>query len=95
MLAGNARIVGNDQVDVTEAFLAGAQQALAQCQAMGIRYAVLTEASPSCGSQLIYDGSFEGTTRRGQGVTTALLSQHGIQVFNPQQIDTLLSVLAA
>lgn len=95
VLAGKARIIGCDQVDVTAAFIEGAYRALAQCQALGIRHAVLTEASPSCGSQRIYDGTFQGQTRSGQGVTTALLSQAGIQVFNPQQIDYLLSVLVA
>lgn len=52
------RIANGDEV--TTAFVAGAQQALALAQAKGIRVAVLKEGSPSCGSAYTYDGSFSG-----------------------------------
>ena len=61
VIAGQARIKTDQQTDVTDYFISGAKQALALCQQHGIRIAVLTESSPSCGSKQIYDGSFTRT----------------------------------
>ncbi|MBL4798939.1 MAG: DUF523 domain-containing protein [Oleispira sp.] len=69
-------------VDVTHEFRAGAQVALARCQQQNIKMAVLTESSPSCGSSTIYNGQFSAKKIAGEGVTTALLRQNGIQVFS-------------
>jgi len=48
--------------------------------------AILKEGSPSCGSSLIYDGTFSGVKVNGQGVTTSLLRQHGISVISEKDI---------
>lgn len=53
-------------------------------QKYGVTEAVLKEKSPSCGSSLIYDGSFTGTLRPGVGVTAALLLRNGITVRDEQ-----------
>ena len=87
VLAGSARVQTRNGDDVTEYFIAGAELALDLCRQHAIRIAVLTERSPSCGSSLVYDGSFSRNTQPGSGVTSALLEQHGIAVFNQHQID--------
>jgi uncharacterized protein YbbK (DUF523 family) len=51
----------------------------------GIKTAVLRRRSPSCGCGSIYDGSFTSTLREGDGVTTALLKQHGISVISDDE----------
>lgn len=76
----------NDQ-DVTEEFLTGAQKALEVALKNNCRIAIMTESSPSCGSSTIYDGSFSGIKTDGIGVTTALLEQNGIRVFNQYQLN--------
>ena len=84
--------------DVTEAFEAGARQALALCLEHGIRVAVLQERSPSCGSSLRYDGTFSGVLVPGEGLTTALLRAGGITVFPGEgwaEADRLLDRLEA
>ena len=86
VLDGEADVVELGGGCVTEAFLAGASIALALCQKFSIDIAVLTEASPSCGSTVIYDGSFSGQRIAGAGVTTALLRRHGVQVFSQHDI---------
>lgn len=86
VLDGDARVIDDGGRDVTEYFVHGARQALEACSTQGIGVAVLKEESPSCGSSLIHDGSFSGTTVEGMGVTTALLTQHGIRVFNELQL---------
>ncbi|ALS67551.1 DUF523 domain-containing protein [Pandoraea apista] len=78
----HSRVIDNTGADVTEAFLEGAQRALALAQRYGIRIAVLKEGSPSCGSTSIYDGSFSGRQMAGEGVAAAWLRQHGIEVFS-------------
>ena len=87
VIAGLAQVKTRDGTDVTEAFLSGAQQALALCRQHDISVAVLTESSPSCGSGQIYDGNFSRSGIPGSGVTAALLQQNGIKVFNQYQLE--------
>ncbi|WP_108651645.1 DUF523 domain-containing protein [Dongshaea marina] len=89
------RIITREHDDYTQAFIQGALMALALCQQYGIRFAILTENSPSCGSGTIYDGSFCGNKVPGSGVTTALLIKHGVRVFNQYQLDQLQQLLSA
>ena len=85
VLDGLAEVVTRDGEAVTDAFVRGAEDALAAARAGNARLAILTERSPSCGSSRIYDGTFSGVTREGSGVTTALLEKHGIRVFSPSE----------
>jgi uncharacterized protein YbbK (DUF523 family) len=73
--------------DVTAFFLAGAERALGIAQAQHVTAAVLKDGSPSCGSQIIFDGTFSGRRRAGEGVTAALLRQNGIEVFSELEIS--------
>ncbi len=93
VLQGHASVVGDDGVDVTAEFVKGASNALSVCKQQGIRYAILAEGSPSCGSTQVYDGSFSGKKITGLGVTAALLEQQGIKVFNQHSIGKLAAEL--
>ncbi|ASS74468.1 hypothetical protein CIG75_05325 [Tumebacillus algifaecis] len=84
VLDGKAKVLTNQGVDVTDQFLKGAQQALKMAQLVGAQEAILKERSPSCGSALVYDGTFSGDKRPGDGVTSALLKRHGIAVFSEE-----------
>ena len=66
--------------DVTAFFKKGAEETLRICQLYGVTYALLKSRSPSCGCGEIYDGSFSGKTREGNGMTSELLLRHGIAV---------------
>jgi uncharacterized protein YbbK (DUF523 family) len=79
--------------NVTKEFNLGANKALTLCQQHNIRFAILKESSPSCGSALIYDGSFSNKKIAGQGVTTKLLTQAGIKVFSEDNLQQLVSLL--
>ncbi len=83
----NKRVTDCDHNDVSEAFLLGAQATLKLAIDNNCTVAIMTESSPSCGSSTIYDGSFTGTKIKGKGITTALLEQNGIRVFNQFQLD--------
>lgn len=80
VLVGRARAVNKHGVDVTDAFLGGAQETLRLCRMAGAQRAILKQNSPSCGCGAIYDGSFTGTLRAGDGITAALLRQNGIEI---------------
>jgi len=90
VLAGNARVLGAMQNDdVTFEFLKGAYETLKITENAGAKIAILKSGSPSCGRSLIYDGTFSGTKKMGNGVTTQLLLSKGIKVFTEQNLDEL------
>ena len=95
VLDGSARVITTEGEDVSAEFLSGARQALALVQQHDIRIAVLKANSPSCGNLLTYDGTFSGVKVSGEGVTAALLSRHGVRVFNESQLAEAASALAA
>ena len=78
VLNGRARVMDRQGRDVTAAFVQGAEKALAEMQKCGVTHAVLKGKSPSCGTAVIYDGSFKGTMRKGKGVFAELLERNGI-----------------
>ena len=84
VLCGKAKVVNKAGEDVTAQYVKGAEIVLELCKKYGVTEAVLKEKSPSCGSSLIYDGSFTGTLRPGVGVTAALLLRNGITVRDEQ-----------
>lgn len=87
------RVITCDNIDVTTQFNKGADQALRLCKHHDIRFALLKESSPSCGSTTIYDGSFTQKKIAGEGLTTQLLRQHGIQVFDESSIEELTQAI--
>jgi len=80
VLDGQARAVTADGRDVTKEYVRGAYAALSIAQMHGVSRAILKAKSPSCGSGLIYDGSFSGKLACGDGVTAALFKRNGIAV---------------
>ncbi|MBC2654237.1 DUF523 domain-containing protein [Pseudomonas sp. MSSRFD41] len=95
VLQGRAPVMSTAGEDVSAEFLCGARQALALVEKHGIRIAVLKANSPSCGNLWTYDGTFSGVKVPGEGVTAALLKQHGVQVFSELQLREAASALAA
>ena len=93
VLAGKAAVITTEGEDVTEAFVSGARQALALVERHGIRIAILKANSPSCGNRLTYDGSFWGVKVEGQGVTAALLTRAGVQVFSELELEEAAKAL--
>ena len=95
VLAQRARVMEISGGDVTDSYLLGAHMALETARRHGCRFALLTDGSPSCGSQFIYDGSFSGQTKPGSGVTAELLRRHGIEVFSDRQLAALIARVEA
>lgn len=75
------KVVSADGIDRTFEYEKGANEALRLCKLFDIKTAILKEKSPSCGSGLIYDGTFSRKLVEGDGVTAKLLKENGIRVF--------------
>ncbi len=86
VLAGRARILTPEGADVTDHFVSGARSALATARTHGVVIALLKESSPSCGLHEVYDGTFGGRKVPGEGVTAHLLREHGVAVFNENEV---------
>jgi uncharacterized protein YbbK (DUF523 family) len=96
VLDGRARVLDEHGVDLTEGMVAGALAMAATAREKGVRFAVLTDASAACGSQVIPDGCrFDEPRRRrrGVGVATAALARAGVPVMSQRDSKTLGRVL--
>ena len=86
VLAGRGKVLTIDGTDVTEQFILGAREVLAYVHKYHAKVAILKERSPSCGVNVIYDGTFKNIRRPGQGVLAALLKQESSPTFlSPDQ----------
>jgi uncharacterized protein YbbK (DUF523 family) len=85
VLTGKARVIDVNGNDVTAQFVKGARETLKIAQLIGATSAILKQRSPSCGSEEIYDGSFNKKRIKGRGVTAALLMENGIKVMDEDQ----------
>ncbi len=77
VLAGAAKVVNEGGREITENFLKGARQTLNIARALGARFAILKERSPSCGVGRTY---IDFELADGCGVTTAALKVPGIEI---------------
>ena len=86
VIDGKTSVINNKRLDVTKEFKKGAVKALKIANLYQCKKAILKEGSPSCGSSLIYDGTFTGKKISGVGVTTALLRKNGIEVISENDL---------
>ncbi|WP_338752933.1 DUF523 domain-containing protein [Bacillus sp. FJAT-52991] len=87
VLEGKAQVVTKSGKDVTDMFIKGAYRMLEKAKEVQANVVILKENSPSCGSSMIYNGEFSGKKIAGNGVTAALLKQHGFRVIS--ETDTI------
>lgn len=78
------RVVMRGGTDVTAEYERGARIACALAQQTGAEAALLKARSPSCGSGEVYDGTFTGTLKSGDGVTAERLKALGIPVYTEE-----------
>ena len=86
VLSGRARVFNEFGEDITAPFIAGAESVLAIARKHGARKAILKARSPACGCGRIYDGTFTGNVKAGDGVTAALLKESGVEVVSEDDI---------
>ncbi|WP_412519108.1 DUF523 domain-containing protein [Staphylococcus simulans] len=91
---GRAKVVATTGEDVTDAFKQGALKALEILQAHQCTAVILKSKSPSCGMFKIYDGTFSGELKSGDGVSSALFMKHGIKVADESNWKAQLGFLS-
>jgi len=87
VLNGRSKVLNSKGADITGVFIEGAEEALKIAKNNNVKYAIMKSNSPSCGVGWIYDGSFSGKLKRGDGVTVALLKGNGIEVFSDKDFS--------
>ncbi len=85
------KVINKNNEDITSYFIKGSDIAYQKAIKYNIKYALLKDKSPSCGVNLIYDGTFSGKTKKGEGFTTSKLRQLNIKIYNENQIDELIN----
>ena len=83
------RVVSCRGADVTAQFKKGAEGPLTLARRYGCTTALMKEHSPSCGSGLIYDGSFSGKLVKGDGCAAELLKAAGVSVVGENVTELL------
>ncbi|MDI3534569.1 MAG: hypothetical protein PWQ82_934 [Thermosediminibacterales bacterium] len=82
---GKAKVINSSGEDVTQKFIKGAEESLKLAKTMRVKKAILKSRSPSCGCGMIYDGTFSGRKKKGNGVTAELFMQNGIEVITEEE----------
>ena len=85
----NGKVLTKNGADVTMQYTKGAEAALRLALLNHADFAILKSRSPSCGSGIVYDGTFTGTRVPGDGVCAALLKKNGIPVYTEEELDQL------
>ncbi|MCJ2165444.1 MULTISPECIES: DUF523 domain-containing protein [unclassified Pseudodesulfovibrio] len=79
-------VVDSDGIDRTAEFRRGAEEGLRLARLAGCTEAILKAYSPSCGSGIIYDGTFSSTRIPGDGLFAELLKKNGILVRSEEDV---------
>ena len=85
----DGRVYEKNGKDNTDIFQKGADETLRLVMLLKADMAILKQNSPSCGSSMIYDGTFSGKKIPGSGITAALLIKSGIRVISEDEIVEL------
>ena len=87
VIKGTDKVICKTGEDVSFAFEKGAKESLRISQEEGIVMAILKARSPSCGKDIIYDGTFTSTRVNDSGITCKLLQESGIVVFSEEELS--------
>ena len=88
-IQADGSLLNTDGIDVTEQYMRGARTALYLAKLNQVDFAILKAKSPSCGKGRIYDGTFTGGMRDGNGVTVQLLIDNGIPVYSENDLSDM------
>ena len=88
VLRGESTVVNKAGNDLTAQFVRGARASLRLARLYRADGAIFKSNSPSCGAGSIYDGSFTGGLREGDGVAAALLKRRGFPVYTEKSLPS-------
>lgn len=86
----DGKVFDYDGEEFTKEFEKGSEEVLKLAKLYNSSIAILKEKSPSCGSNYIYDGTFNHQKIKGMGFTAQKLSKENIKLFNEENVKKLL-----
>ena len=89
----DGRVFEKSGKDNTEIFTKGAEETLRLAQLLKIDMAILKQNSPSCGSSMIYDGTFTSKKIPGAGITASMLMKNGIKVISDEAAEEIRAMV--
>lgn len=81
VFSGNARVINSKGEDKTKEFISGAIKVLKLAKQYKPVRIYLKSKSPSCGIGVIYDGTFTGRLKKGNGIVAQMLIDNGFDVY--------------
>jgi len=89
VLDKKSKIITDNNVDVTEQYIKGAQETLRIVKNFNVTVVVLKQGSPSCGHGHTQGGLNSRELVTGNGVTVALLKRNGIKVYSEEDLENI------
>lgn len=86
----DGKVFDYDGEEFTEEFEKGSDEVVKLAKLYNPTIAILKENSPSCGSNYIYDGTFNNKKIKGMGITARKLSEEYVRLFNEENVKILL-----
>ena len=93
VLEGKGKVIDIEGNDLTEKYIEMAYKTLEIFLKNKAKLAILKSKSPACGKGKIYDGSFSGKLKKGNGVVSAILMKNGIEVITEEEIEEKMRFL--
>ena len=87
------KVISNHGKDVTYEYTKGAEMALYIAKVNNADAVVFKANSPSCGKGIIYDGTFTGNKKNGNGIAAKLFLDNGFSIFTEDEISELKKFL--
>ena len=88
-------VVNSQGDNVTKQFIIGAHKTLLYAKNNNVLYAIMKSNSPSCGSGVIYDGTFSGKKVAGWGIAARMFAECGIKVVDEHDVKHIVDSLKA
>ena len=89
----DGKVLEKNGKDNSKPYIRGAKETLHIAKLLKCDFAILKERSPSCGSTMIYDGTFTSTKVPGNGITAQLLKENGFIVLSEGNLDAISALL--
>lgn len=86
----DGKVFDYDGEGFTKEFEKGSEEVVKLAKLYDATIAILKENSPSCGSNYIYDGTFNHQKIKGMGIAAHKLSKENIKLFNEENVKILL-----
>lgn len=86
----DGKVFDYDGEEFTKEFEKGSEEVVKLAKLYDATIATLKENSPSCGSNYIYDGTFNHQKIKGMGIAAHKLSKENIKLFSEENVKILL-----